>query len=315
MTPLIKAERLGRRLGLSQLYLKNETVGATGSFKDRGAPVAMRLARAGGYARVMTASSGNAGAAVAAHALTAGLEAIVLVDPHVPESKLAQIRAYGATVRFEAGLYDQPREQFITHLRAIAEQNDAYLAFFWEPVNADILEGMEVIAEEIIAQLGKAPDAVFIPTGGGDHLVAQARLYRRMWRQGRIGHVPQLVAVQPEGAMPLVEAFEQGWESVPYRGNPRTMASGLRVAFSGDHALKSLREGEGTVEGHPHKAIAVSERALADAVGQLLRDESLWIEPSGSAGLAHCRRRSRRGGSIPVPWWLFPSQEPDGRMR
>lgn len=285
-TPLVHARRLGQRLGVSQLYLKNETVGVSGSFKDRGAVVAVRIAQAHGYRRLVTASSGNAGAAVAAHAAMAGLEAVVLVDPKVPETKLWQIRAFGATVQFHEGLYDKPREQFIAEIRRVAAKLDAYLAFFWEPVNPDILEGLEVIAEEILEQLGRAPDWVVIPTAGGDHLVAHARVYQRFWRQGRIAFVPRLVAVQPEGARPLVEAFREQMEQVPFRPHPVTMASGLRVAFSGDHALCTLKDGTGIRPGQTHRAETVSEAELEQAVSWLLHDEGLWIEPSGAAGMA-----------------------------
>ena len=260
MTPLEHVERLGKRVGVDNLWVKNETVNLSGSFKDRGAAVAIREALSGGFKRVVTASSGNAGASIAAHAARAGLAATVLVDPAAPPAKLRQIRAYGADVMMVDGLFNQPSDIFIDQISRIARDMDAYLAFFWEPVNQGIIQGFEVIAEEIISQLGQAPDVVVIPTGGGDHLVAHARAYTRLWRRGVTALVPQLVAVQPEGASPLVDAFRNHSPNVGFRPNPTTVASGLRVAFSGDHALRVLRDTTGTRA--KHLAATVSDEDI-----------------------------------------------------
>lgn len=285
LTPLIHSKNLGSKWGLDHLWFKNETTGLSGSFKDRGALVAIRDAQRQGYQTIVTASSGNAGAAIAAHAAQAALHAVILVDPQVPSGKLRQIHAYGAEVRVIEGLFDQPSEQFIQMLKTLADSERAYLAFFWDPVNPVILQGFEVIAEEIVHQLGRVPDVVLFPTGGGDHLVAQGRAYLRLWHHGHIPHVPQLIAVQPEGSCPLVDAVAQELNFVPYRPNPRTAASGLRVAFSGDHALAMIQQSEGT-EHHRHVAITVSEQAIAETQDVLARKEGLWIEASGVAALA-----------------------------
>lgn len=285
LTPLIHSEKLGVHWGLDNLWFKNETTGLSGSFKDRGAVVAVREAFQQGYTTIVTASSGNAGAAIAAHAARAGLNAIILVDPTVASGKLRQIHAYGAEVRMIEGLFDQPSEQFIVLLKQIAKTEQAYLAFFWEPVNPVILEGFELIAEEIVQQLGQSPDVVLIPTGGGDHLVAQGRAYLLLWRHGWTHHVPQLVAVQPENACPLVDAVAHHLNDVPFRPNPQTIASGLRVAFSGRHALELIQQSEGTTP-HYHMAVTASEDAIAETTKRLAETEGLWIEPSGVAALA-----------------------------
>ncbi|NMP24981.1 pyridoxal-phosphate dependent enzyme [Sulfobacillus harzensis] len=283
MTPLQHAERLRIHFGLTHLWVKNETVSLSGSFKDRGAVVAIREALSGGFRRVVTASSGNAGAAIAAHAARAGLGATVLVDPAAPPAKLRQIRAYGADIMVVDGLFNQPSDTFIEQISRIARDMDAYLAFFWEPVNQAIIQGFEVIAEEIVSQLGQAPDVVIIPTGGGDHLVAHARAYIRLWRRGVTAFVPQLVAVQPEGASPLVDAVRNDSPKVEYRPNPTTVASGLRVAFSGNHALQVLRDATGTRA--KHLATTVSDADIQMAQTLLGTFEGLWMEPSGAAGV------------------------------
>lgn len=285
LTPLVRAERLAEHWGLTQLWFKNETTGLSGSFKDRGAVVAIREAKHQGFRTIITASSGNAGAATAAHAARAGIRAIVLVDPDAPQGKLQQIQAYGAEIRRIPELFNQPSERFIQWLKEAAAQEEAYLAFYWEPVNPAIMQGFEVIAEEIVHQLGKAPDVVLIPTGGGDHLVAQGRAYLRLWRQGRIDHVPQLIAVQPEGACPLAEAVRAGLDYVPYRAGPVTMASGLKVAFSGQHALELIQKSE-AVQGQKHLAMTASEEEIRAGVALLASMEGLWIEPSGVAALS-----------------------------
>lgn len=213
-----------------------------------------------------------------------GLKAVVLVDPEAPSGKLRQIRAYGAEIEFVTGLFDQPTESFIRLLHERAVQQEAYLAFFWEPVNPAIIQGFEVIAEEMVAQLGRAPEVVVVPTGGGDHLVGQARAFLRMWRQGKTKRVPRMVAVQAMGACPLVEALEGGMSAVPFHPSPATVASGLRVAFSGNHALEVIRQSEGCRESH--RAIAVSDEEIRQAQARLGTAEGLWIEPSGAAGVA-----------------------------
>lgn len=279
MTPLERVPQLAQEWGLENLWVKNETLNLSGSFKDRGAIVAVREARHAGFKAIVTASSGNAGAAVAAHAARAGLQCTVVVGPHAPLQKLRQIRSYGAEIRTVEGLFDQPADSFIDQLWHIAKELDAYLAFFWEPVNPAIIQGFEVIAEEIVRQLGRAPDVVLIPTGGGDHLVAHARAYLRLWRTGVIDFVPQLIAVQPEGACPLIDALHHDWPEVRYRPNPETIASGLRVAFSGDHALHLMRHPEGTRR--PHVALTVSDDDIRRTQSLLGSREGLWIEPSG----------------------------------
>lgn len=284
MTPLERVPRLGDEWGLKNLWVKNETLNLSGSFKDRGAIVAVREAIHAGFKGIMTASSGNAGAAVAAHAARAGLHCTVVADPKAPPEKIRQIRSYGAEIRMVPNLFDQPADAFVEQLQRIAQELDAYLAFFWEPVNPAIIQGFEVIAEEIVDQLGRAPDVVLIPTGGGDHLVAHARAYLRMWRVGQIDYVPQLVAVQPEEACPLVDALQNEWPEVRYRPEPRTIASGLRVAFTGAHALHLMRHPEGTRT--PHFARTVSDTEIRTAQALLATREGLWIEPSGAAGIA-----------------------------
>lgn len=293
MTPLERSRSLGPKWGLEHLWLKNESVNLSGSFKDRGAVVAIREALGQGYERIMTASSGNAGAAVAAHAARAGLDAVVLVDPSAPAAKLRQIRAYGAEIQTIPGLFDRPAGSFVQLLHDEARRQHAYLAFFWEPVNSAIIQGFEVIAEETVAQLGQAPDVVVVPTGGGDHLVAEARAYLRLWRQGKTRRVPRLIAVQASGACPLVEALDGGMNAVPFRPGPSTMASGLRVAFSGDHALDVIRRSEGCLE--PHTAVTVSDEDIRHAQTLLGTMEGLWIEPSGTAGVAALPRLLAEG--------------------
>ncbi len=305
MTPLIQSHRLADAWGLRSLWLKNETVGISGSFKDRGAIVAVRETLLLGYHKIMTASSGNAGAAIAAHAARCGLDAIVVVDSNAPPHKVQQIQVYGADVRVIPGLFNQPTTSFVQTLQELAQREEAYLAFFWEPVNSAIIQGFEVIAEEIVGQLKRAPDVVIIPTGGGDHLVAHGRAYLRLWRQHRISQVPQLIAVQPEGACPLVDAINKGDYYLQYRPNPRTIASGLRVAFSGQHALELIRTSYATSH-RKHTAIAVSDRDLSDAQQLLARYEGLWVEPSGVAGLAAIPQLLDRGTILPTDVIVVP---------
>ena len=279
-TPLLRSHHIAGRLGISALYLKNETVSPTGSFKDRGATVAITRALSSGAQGILTASTGNAAASLAGYSAAQGLSCLVLFSAGSPVSKLRQAMAYGARCLQVQGLFDGEPEPFIDLLIALSERLGLELAFFWGPVSPCPLEGMKTIAYEVVEGLGnQVPDVVVCPVGGGDGLVGQWRGYNELLRAGVIDRLPRMIGVQPSGAAPLVASYERGLDYVAPIAEANTVASGLRVTFSGDHALRAIRESGGT-------AVAVDDERNLGFQRHLARTEGVWVEPSGSISVA-----------------------------
>jgi len=279
-TPLLRPGNLAQVLGLPNLFLKNEAVNPTGSFKDRGAVVAIARALADGARGLLTASTGNAAAALAAYCASRRLPCLILFSQGSPLSKLGQALAYGAQCIQVKGLFDAEPQAFIHLLMDLSERLGLGLAFFWAPVNPYLLEGMKTISYEVGAQMqGETPDVVICPVGGGDGLAGQWRGYQELQRAGVIHRLPRMIGVQPSGAAPLVASFQQGMDRVLPIGEARTIASGLRVTFSGDHALRAIRASGGT-------AVAVEDSQTLRYQGLLARLEGAWAEPSGAISVA-----------------------------
>ena len=288
-TPLLPSRNVGARLGLSQLFLKNETVSPTGSFKDRGATIAIARALSKGAGGILTASTGNAAAALSGYSAAQGLPCLVLFSAGSPASKLRQALAYGARCLQVEGLFDGKPEHFIHLLISVSQRLELELAFFWAPISPCPMEGMKTIAYEVVSQMGgQVPDVVVCPVGGGDGLVGQWRGYNELLRAGAIDHLPRMIGVQPSGAAPMVSSFHRGLDRVAPIPEANTVASGLRVTFSGEHALRAIRDSSGT-------AIAVDDERNLEAQRQLARTEGVWVEPSGSITVAALPALSEAG--------------------
>lgn len=279
LTPLLPSRRLGPELGLARLWLKVEGGNPTGSFKDRAAALVAALAREGGRRGILGASSGNASSALAAYSAAAGLGCLILMEPGNPPTKLRQTLATGARVLTAEGLFSRGPQATSELLPRLAAELDYYLGFMWAPVNPLPLEGYKTLAYEVVEQLGEAPGAVITPVGGGDLITGQWRGYRELARMGRIRRPPRMIAVQAEQAAPLYRAFRDGAEQVPTLVAATSVASGINVPFSGDHALHAVRESGGTVG-------AVSDAGILQAQQQLATREGLWVEPAGAAPAA-----------------------------
>jgi len=279
-TPLIRARNLAEEIGLADLYLKNESINPTGSFKDRGAAVAVTRALADGTRGVLTASTGNAAAAVAAYCASQRIPCLVLLNSGSPVGKLRQALAYGACCIQVEGLFERESGALIALLTDLSKRLELSLAFFWAPVNPYLIEGMKTIAYETVAQLGgQAPDVVVCPVGGGDGLAGQWRGYQELQRAGIIDRLPRMIGVQSRGAAPLVLSFQKGVDRVLHIEEAHTVASGLQVTFSGDHALRAIRDSGGV-------AMAVDDDVILRHQRLLARLEGVWTEPSGAIGVA-----------------------------
>jgi threonine synthase len=276
-TPLLRATRLGGELELPHLYIKDEGLNPTGSFKARGLAVAISRARELGAREVVIPSAGNAAGAMAAYAARAGLRAHVFMPSDVPAPFRLECQALGAEVTLVDGLItDCGREA-----RRGAEEHGWFdVSTLKEPYR---LEGKKTMGYELAEQLGwQLPDVIVYPTGGGTGLIGMWKAFRELAELGWIGdHRPRMVAVQAAGCAPIPRAFHDGEPfAAPWEG-AHTVAAGLRVpAAVGDFLiLQALRESDGT-------AVAVSDRALVEAQARVARLEGIFACPEGGATLA-----------------------------
>jgi len=285
-TPLLHARRLGEELGLPNLYMKDEGVNPTGSFKARGQSVAISMARELGLRKVAVPSAGNAGGAMAAYAAVAGMQALVYMPEGTPVVNRLECALLGAEVVLVPGSIKECGHA----LRQRIEREGWFdMSTLKEPYR---VEGKKTMAYEVVEQIGdKVPDAMIYPTGGGTGLVGMWKAFDEMEELGWIGRKrPRLVAVQATGCAPMVRAYAARAEHAEEWLNPQTIASGLRVPSAvGDFLiLRALRESQGV-------AIAVSDDAMLDGVRHLAETEGLVTAPEGGATLAALERLLEEG--------------------
>ena len=285
-TPLLHARRLGEELGLPNLYMKDEGVNPTGSFKARGQSVAISMAHELGLRKMAVPSAGNAGGAMAAYAAVAGMQALVYMPEGTPVVNRLECALLGAEVVLVPGSIKECGHA----LRQRIEREGWFdMSTLKEPYR---VEGKKTMAYEVVEQLGdKVPDAMIYPTGGGTGLVGMWKAFDEMEELGWIGRKrPRLVAVQATGCAPIVRAYAARAEHAEEWLNPQTIASGLRVPSAvGDFLiLRALRESQGVT-------IAVSDDAMLDGVRHLAETEGLVTAPEGGATLAALERLLEEG--------------------
>ena len=286
MTPLLKAEALGAKLGLTRLYIKDESLNPTGSFKARGMAVAVSMAKELGAQKLAVPSAGNAAGALAAYAARAGLPAFIFMPKDTPRANVVECQQMGAHVELVDGL--------ITDCgKIVAERKEAEgwfdVSTLKEPYR---VEGKKTMGYEIAEQLNwELPDVILYPTGGGTGLIGMWKAFDEMERMGWIGSArPRMVSVQAEGCAPIVKAYAAGATAGADIPNAHTVASGLRVPKAvGDFLmLDILRKSGGT-------AIAVSDDALLAAVKEMASLEGIFVAPEGGALLPALRQMISRG--------------------
>lgn len=274
MTPLVRTPRLGGRLGAQQLWVKDEGLNPTGSFKARGLSCAVSMAVELGIRKLAIPSAGNAASAMAAYAAAAGLEAHFFMPRDVPQANFVECKAYGARVTLVDGLISDCARM----VAAGAEKEGWFdVTTLKEPYR---IEGKKTMGYELAEQMNwELPDALFYPTGGGVGIIGMWKAFAEMEALGWIGPKrPKMIAVQVEGCQPVVRAFQQGDARSTVWQNAYTVASGLRVPKPlGDFLiLDAVRSSGGT-------AIAVSDTELLDAGIRLASEEGLFIAPEGAA--------------------------------
>ncbi|HXG94044.1 MAG TPA: threonine synthase [Blastocatellia bacterium] len=286
MTPLIKAERLGAQLGTSNLYIKDESLNPTASFKARGMAVAISMAKELGVKKVAVPSAGNAAGALAAYAAKAGLEAYIFMPKDTPRANIIECQQMGAHVTLIDGL--------ITDCgKIVAERKQAEgwfdVSTLKEPYR---VEGKKTMGYELAEQLNwQLPDVIVYPTGGGTGLIGMWKAFDEMERMGWIGsHRPRMVSVQAEGCAPIVKAFAAGASAGADIADAHTVASGLRVPRAvGDFImLDILRKSKGA-------AVSVSDDELLAAVKEIGALEGIFAAPEGAACLPALRQLINRG--------------------
>nr|WP_245526504.1 threonine synthase [Desulfurococcus mucosus] len=282
-TPLLKAKRLGERLGLRNLYLKDETRNPTGSFKDRAMSVSVSMAVYFGFKRAVIASSGNAAASLAAYGARAGIEVYAFVPDFAGYGKIAQLLYYGAKV-FKVR-WVESEDPTVKMMRILYEKHGFYPSPSFGVFNPYQVEGPKTISMEVSEQLGwTVPSQVFVPTGAASLLTGVFNGFRDLNMVGWVDGYPRLVAVQPEGNHPFVRAWMERADPLrikPWEKPPETIATGLEDTYpwDGDAGLRALYKTDGY-------GVVVSDRDIVEAMRMLAGLEGVFAEPSGAAGLA-----------------------------
>ncbi len=277
LTPLIHAKKLGELLGFPNLYIKDESLNPTGSFKARGLSCAISKAKELGIKEVVIPSAGNAGGATSAYSAKAGIKAHIYMPKDVPEPFIFECKATGADVKLVDGLIsDCGREA-----KKEAEKYGWFdLSTLKEPYR---LEGKKTMGFELAEQFDwDLPDVIIYPTGGGTGLIGMWKAFKEMEEMGWIkGKLPRMVTVQSSGCAPIVRAFERGEEFAKPWENANTIAAGLRVPSAvGDFLmLRVLRESIGT-------AIAIDDSSILSAQRKICLYEGIFACPEGGATLA-----------------------------
>lgn len=281
-TPLVNADVLSRRLGLRELWLKDETRNPSGSLKDRATEVGLCHALEEGASVVVAASTGNAGSSLACLAAWHGQEAVILAPASAPLAKLTQILQYGAHLFPIDGSYDDAFKLS----QAVAETYNWYSRS--TGINPVLSEGKKIVALELAEQLEwQSPDLLFVPVGDGCILGGVYKGFYDLLQLGWIERLPRLVAVQAEGSAAVVNAWKQG-EIQPVQA--QTIADSIAVDLpkDGAKALRALKASNGF-------GITVSDEEILAAQHLLARKTGVFAEPAAAASLAGLIRAKEEG--------------------
>jgi threonine synthase len=286
-TPLLRLIHMGKDLGLMNLFLKEEALNPTGSFKARGISAGVSKAKELGIKKVVIPSAGNAGGALAAYAARAGINALVYMPKKSRLSNIVECKITGATVELVDGL--------INTAGKYAEEKESTegwfnMSTFKEPYR---VEGKKIMGYEIAESLGwKLPDAIIYPTGGGTGLVGMWKAFRELealgWLESKT--IPKMIAVQAEGCAPIVKSIMAGKLTCDFWENAQTVATGLCVpkSFADQLILKDIRESNGT-------AVSVTDKDIIQWQQRLAQNEGIFSCPEGAATIAGLDKLIKQG--------------------
>ena len=285
-TPLLPLEWLSAELD-AEIWLKDEGINPTGTFKARGAAVGVSRARELGARTIALPTAGNAGAAWAAYGARAGIPVVVAMPQDAPTLTQQEVRLYGAHLHLVDGLISDAGAWIAQQVRSEGWYD---ASTFKEPYR---VEGKKTLGLEIAEQLSwQPPDVILYPTGGGVGLIGLWKAFQELAALSWLApeaRQPRLVVVQAAGCAPVVRAWEAGELVTAFWEGAQTVAAGLRVPgpLAGGLILRALRETQGT-------ALAVSDDELRRALGELART-GLWVAPEGAALLPAVRRLRAEG--------------------
>jgi threonine synthase len=287
-TPLLALPWLGAELDI-KVWLKDEALNPTGTFKARGAAVGVSRAKELGATTIALPTAGNAGAAWAAYGARAGIAVVVVAPKDAPPLTQQEVRLYGAQLHLVEGTIADAGAWLDAWIAKVGV-HVTNVSTFKEPYR---LEGKKTLGLEIAEQLAwNPPDVILYPTGGGVGLIGLWKAFEELRGLGWIAAdrpAPRLVAVQAAGCAPLARAWDAGAETTTFWEGARTVAAGLRVPgpLAGKLMLRALRETRGT-------ALAIEDDELRQALGELGR-AGLWVCPEGAALLPAVRRLRAAG--------------------
>ena len=287
MTPLTKANKLGEKLGLKNLYIKNDSVNPTFSFKDRPAGVAISKAKEFGMSAVGCASTGNLASATAAHAAKGGFPCHIFAPSDIEMAKITQALSYGANYIAVDGTYDDAN-------RIAAQIGDSKgIGIVNINMRSYYVEGSKTLAYEVAEQLDwQVPDQLIVPVGSGAMLNAICKGFEELQQVSLLGDVSNMhmIAAQPHGCAPIVDAFKKKSTEVIPVEHPDTVAKSLAIGDPGDgrYVLKRLQQYNGFAEESNNKEIL-------DAILLLAKTEGIFTEPAGGVSVSVLQKMIEQG--------------------
>ncbi len=286
-TPLVPFDFDGRRV-----WIKQDHLFPTGSYKDRGASVLMSKVKELGISRVVEDSSGNAGCAIAAYSARGGIHSEIYVPQDTSPGKLAQIQAYGAVLKKIPG----SREETARAVWAAA-QKDYYASHSWNPF---FFHGTKTFAFEVWEQLDwKTPDTVIVPVGNGTLLLGASIGFGELLEAGMIGEIPRIIGVQSVHCAPLDKAFREGLKEIPKIQPQETLAEGIAIAepVRGKQIVEAVKKSGGFF-------ISVHDREVKNALRRISR-KGFYIEPTAAATVAGVLQYLRNSDPVEIVVSVF----------
>ena len=287
MTPLTKAEKLGEKLGLKNLYIKNDSVNPTFSFKDRPAGIAVSKAKEFGMSSVGCASTGNLASATAAHAAKGGFPCHIFAPSDIEMAKIAQALSYGANYIAVDGTYDDAN-------RIAAQIGDSKgIGIVNINMRSYYVEGSKTLAYEVAEQLDwQVPDQLIVPVGSGAMLNAICKGFEELENVSLLQNVSNMhmIAAQPHGCAPIVDAFKKNNTDVIPVEHPDTVAKSLAIGDPGDgrYVLKRLQQYNGFAE-------ETNDKEILEAILLLAKTEGIFTEPAGGVSISILQKMVEQG--------------------
>jgi threonine synthase len=282
-TPLYRADRLEKKLGLKALYLKDDGRNPSGSFKDRASSVAICKALELGFPTIAGASTGNAASSSACLGASLGISPVIFVPAAAPEAKVAQLLVFGATVYAVNGTYDD----------AFDLCTEVCLEYGWfnrnTGYNPYTREGKKTVSFEICEQLGwEVPDTVLVPVGDGNIITGVWKGFKDLLGVGLIDRLPRLIAVQSEKSSSVVDAVLSGKPVCPVAATTVADSISVDLPRDGEAAVKAVSESKGT-------GVLVSDEAILNSILTIARGAGVFAEPAGATAFAGLEKMRAEG--------------------